>query len=170
MNTLQVLLLSFFFVSILGNPPHLAAQNEENLSAEALFVLLAQKDSLIFKLGYNECDTTVMRALLSDDFEFYHDQAGITNSNETFIAGIPNLCQMSYKATRQLTPNTLQVFPLYNQGKLYGAIQTGKHEFYGEEPNKPIYLTSTAIFSHLWIVEDGDWKLKRVLSYDHQTP
>ncbi len=135
-----------------------------------LFETLRQQDSLVFKLGYNQCDTALLRLIISDDFEFYHDQNGVLTSKEQFLQGLPNLCKMSYKATRVLQEGTLKVFPLYAQGKLYGAVQTGTHEFYGEEADKPIYLTSTAQFSHVWILEDETWKLKRILSYDHVVP
>lgn len=137
---------------------------------EALFNELQEKDSLIFKLGYNECDTTQFRTLLSDDFEFYHDQGGLTDSKEQFILNTPNLCKMSYKATRELVDGSLEVFPLFTNGQLYGAIQKGVHEFYGQEGDKPKYLTSSAKFTHVWLLEGEEWKLKRVLSYDHASP
>lgn len=75
---------------------------------------------------------------------------------------------MNYKATRELVPNSLSIHLLKNNGEIYGAIQNGKHHFYGEEENRPKFLTSTADFTHLWIIEDNDWKVKRVLSYNHQ--
>ena len=82
--------------------------------------------------------------------------------------GIKNgLCKMDYKATRELVAESLKVYPMKNQGKLYGAIQTGEHRFYAKYPDKEKVLTSTALFSHLWLLEDGEWKLSRVLSYDH---
>lgn len=135
-----------------------------------IFLELKAKDSLLFSLVFNTCDTAQLRDLISDDFEFYHDRGGITDSRERFLAGIPGMCQMNYKARRELAVESLQVFPLYDNGVLYGAVQTGMHRFYGKEEGKPEYLTSTALFTHLWIIEGGDWKLKRVLSYDHQTP
>lgn len=138
--------------------------------AQKLFRELEQKDSLIFRLGFNKCDTTQFRTLLSDDFEFYHDQSGLQESKEQFIQNAPNLCKMSYKPSRELVEGSLQVFPLFSNGTLYGAIQMGVHEFYGEQSGKPKYLTSTAKFTHLWIIEDGNWKLKRILSYDHKSP
>ncbi len=35
---------------------------------------------------------------------------------------------------------------------------------------KPEYLTSTAKFTLIWLLENGKWKLSRCLSYDHQKP
>ena len=136
----------------------------------AVFEILRQNDSLLFKLGYNKCDTATLRTLISDDFEFYHDQAGVLNSKDFFIKGIAGLCHMNYKATRELNKNSLEVHLLKNNGKLYGAIQRGEHAFYGEENDKPKYLTSTAKFTHVWILNEGTWMLKRVLSYDHASP
>lgn len=140
------------------------------MDAQLLFEQLKERDSLIFKLGFNNCDTAQLRKLLSDDFEFYHDQNGLMESKELFIQNIPNLCKMNYKPIRVLVDSSLQVFPLFSSGKIYGAIQTGVHEFYGEEKDKPRYLTSTARFTHVWIMEGEDWKLKRILSYDHIIP
>lgn len=137
---------------------------------DTLFTILEKKDSLIFTIGFNNCDTTQLRLHLSDDLEFYHDQNGLIESKEMLLQNIPNLCKMEYKATRHLIKESLQVFPLHAaNGNLYGAIQMGNHEFYGEEKDKPIYLTSTARFTHVWVIEDGEWKLKRILSYDHQS-
>jgi hypothetical protein len=143
---------------------------QDDFTLQKLFTELKQKDSLVFNLGFNECDTAQLRALISDDFEFYHDQSGLLDSKENFIRNIPNLCNMNYKPTRVLVDGSMEVFPLYSNGDLYGAIQKGVHEFYGEEPGKPKYLTSTAKFTHVWILENGEWKLKRVLSYDHKSP
>lgn len=148
--------------------PVLSQENANN-SAQ-LFEELKALDSLLFKVGYNNCDTTQLRELISDDFEFYHDQSGVLDSKEMFLQGIPNLCRMNYKATRVLIDSSLQVYPLYANGKLYGAVQTGTHEFYGEQEGKPKYLTSTAIFTHVWMLEANEWKVKRILSYDHVVP
>ena len=137
---------------------------------EQVFTQLQTQDSLLFGLGFNQCDTSLLRQLVSDDFEFYHDQSGVNTSKEAFLQGIAGLCQMNYKPTRELKTGSLEVHLLYNQGQLYGAIQNGHHLFYGEEADKPKYLTSTADFTHLWLLEEGSWKLKRVLSFNHQVP
>ncbi|MCR9099211.1 MAG: nuclear transport factor 2 family protein [bacterium] len=156
------------FCCFLFSAPLISQQDD--ITLQELFLELKQKDSLVFNLGFNECDTAQLRILISDDFEFFHDQSGLLDSKENFIRNIPNLCKMNYKPTRVLVDGSIEVFPLYSNGVLYGAIQKGEHEFYGEEPGKPKYLTSRAKFTHVWILENGEWKLKRVLSYDHQSP
>lgn len=135
-----------------------------------VFEELKNYDNLLFNLAFNECDTSQLRNIIHDDFEFYHDQAGVNESKDDFIKGIIGLCQMTYKPTRELSEKSLEVYLLKHQGRIYGALQKGKHSFYAIEKDKPRYLTSTALFTHLWVIDNGDWKLKRVLSYDHQAP
>jgi len=143
---------------------------ENEYDSQKLFDELKGMDSLVFNLGFNKCDTTQLRNLLDDDLEFYHDQNGLLESKEMLIQQIHNLCKISYKPIRVLVENSLKVFPLFSNGKMYGAIQTGEHEFYGEESDKPRYLTSTAKFTHVWVIDGQEWKLKRILSYDHVIP
>lgn len=135
---------------------------------EEIFETLRLKDSLLFKEAYNHCDTTILRTLLSDNLEFYHDQGGINKSKENFIVGISGLCHIDYKATRALEPESLEVFLMRDNGKIYGALQKGIHHFYGQKGDNPKYLTSSAKFTHLWLLENNEWKLSRVLSYDHK--
>jgi hypothetical protein len=61
----------------------------------------------------------------------------------------------------------LDVFTRKNEGKLYGAIQKAKHTFQ-EKQNKKMITIGIADFTHLWILENNIWKLKRVLSYNHK--
>lgn len=136
-----------------------------------LFRTLRQKDSLLFNASFNTCDIPELENLVSDDFEFYHDKGGLMGTKTEFIEATKNgLCKLSYKARRELVEESLEVFPLNKNGVLYGAIQTGRHNFYAKEKDKLEYLSSTAIFTHVWLLENGTWKLKRVLSYDHQDP
>lgn len=153
------------------SPPSAAGTSSiaDPLSLE-IFDQLKIQDSLLFEFGFNQCDTEQVKKLISDDFEFYHDQSGITESKKAFVESVPNLCNMEYKPIRKLDPTLLSVNVLKNNGEVYGAIQQGKHSFYAKETDKPIYLTSTAEFMHLWILENQEWKLKRVLSYNHQSP
>ena len=107
--------------------------------------------------------------MVSDSFEFYHDKAGITFSKQAFISSIKDgLCNLPYKPKRQLVDSSLQVYPLEKNDVLYGAVQTGEHVFYAVEKGKAEYITSTALFIHIWLLEEGAWKLSRGISYDHR--
>lgn len=155
-----LLFLCFFFI------PKLQAQVPE--SAE-LFKTLKTKDSLLFTIGFNTCDIRQFETLVSENFEFYHDKAGFTSSKQAFISGIKDgICKMDYKPRRELAEGSLAVYRLEKDGVVYGAIQTGTHRFYAIEKDKPEYLTSIAKFTHIWLIEEGLWKLSRAISYDHQ--
>jgi CubicO group peptidase (beta-lactamase class C family) len=135
-----------------------------------LFKTIFSKDSLLFNSGFNHCQIQPFELLISDSFEFYHDQAGITKSKADFIDGIKNgLCKLNYQPSRVLDQSHMEVYPLETNGKLYGAIQTGTHRFYAKEENSAAYLTSTAKFTHVWMIENNEWKLVKGLSYNHQS-
>ncbi len=126
-------------------------------------------DSLLFEVAFNHCNTAQLEKLTADNFEFYHDKGGVTLGKQNFVNSVKTgVCNNNYRAIRKLVPGTMQVFPLYKDGQLYGAIQMADHEFWAEETGKPLYMTSTAKFTHLWMLENGEWKFYRGLSYDHQ--
>ena len=138
-------------------------------SSSALYKTLRSNDSLLFQVGFNTCDISQFEKLLSDNFEFYHDKAGITNSKAAFIASVQNgLCKLDYKPRRELVAGSLEVYPLEKNGTLYGAIQLGEHKFYAIEKGKPMQQTDEAKFTHVWLLENGRWQLSRGLSYAHQ--
>ncbi|WP_339337429.1 MULTISPECIES: DUF3471 domain-containing protein [unclassified Croceitalea] len=116
-------------------------------------------DSLLFDVGFNECNLQQVAQLVGDDIEFYHDKDGITKSKTKFLASIKdNLCSSGKNMLKRvLDESSLEVFPLYKDGKLYGAIQNGVHNF----------AQTKASFSHVWLIKKGQWKLSRVLSYNH---
>ncbi len=144
------------------------AQAQVNTSS-TLYKTLKKQDSLLFDVGFNTCSIPAFETLVSDNFEFYHDQAGMMLSKAAFINSVKNnVCGLNYKASRVLEPGSMQVYPLQKNGVLYGAIQTGIHRFYALEPGKPLYFTSRAKFSNVWKLENGEWRLFRSLSYDHQ--
>ena len=135
-----------------------------------LFKTLKAKDSLLFDRAFNACESNYLQELISEDFEFYHDQSGITNSKETFLNGMKQgICNPNNptKSRRELV-GTLKVFPLFDNGKLYGAIQMGTHRFFEKTEDQPERAGSTAQFTHVWYLEEEEWKLIRVLSYNHQ--
>ena len=129
-------------------------------SQEELDAHILRQDSLLFTIGFNQCDISKFEALLSEDFEFYHDRMGPTLSKEDFINSVrKGLCGSGEsEMQRTLIPESVRVYAMVDKGELYGALQTGQHHF-GEGP---------AQFSHLWVLEeDGQWRIRRVLSFDH---
>ena len=64
-------------------------------------------------------------------------------------------------------PGSLEVYPLYNNGQLYGAIQHGVHTFEFLNHQGEYQKGDIAKFTHVWVLEDGTWKVRRELSYDH---
>ncbi|UZO80628.1 class A beta-lactamase-related serine hydrolase [Aquimarina sp. ERC-38] len=142
------------------------AQVEKN---SVLFIELKKADSLTFDEGFNKCNYSALKKVLHKDLEFFHDLGGSQNLEQFYKAFSKNICGDSkYKPIRKLLPETLEVYPLRNNKKLYGAIQKGEHNFYIKEQNKDIYITGYAKFITTWIIENGNWKAKRILSYDHK--
>ena len=160
------LLLSF--VVIISFHSILSSQMD---NTHPLYNEVLSLDSILFEVGFNQCRVDESSVTISDNFEFYHDQAGITNGKKDFVESLKNnICSLSYRPWRKLVEGSTEVFPLFNNGRRYGLIQRGIHEFYAIEEGKEKYLTSTARFTHLWILEDGEYKLRRVLSFDHHSP
>jgi len=58
---------------------------------------------------------------------------------------------------------SVKVFPVPD----YGAIISGEHLFYIVE-NSTERLDGLATFVHVWQYKNGEWKMSRVLSYDHR--
>lgn len=134
------------------------------------YKMIMDKDSLLFEQSFNRCETWVLEELISQDFEFYHDQGGITKGKLAFIKSIEqNICNFpGRKSRRELVPGSTQIYPMANNGELYGLLQQGVHKFYFSMNGGPEQKGSVAQFSHLWIKEGDDWKLQRSLSYDHK--
>lgn len=106
--------------------------------------------------------------LLSDDFEFYRDKGGATLSKQAFLKlSRERRCEQKIVLKRELVPGSLTVFPLRKGDQTYGAIQTGSHDFYVHDEAGNWNRVETASFTHLWLHEEDDWRLSRVLSYNH---
>lgn len=135
-----------------------------------LHQLILSKDSLLFQVGFNTCDMSQFESLLSENFEFFHDKDSISYKKE-FINTLRNgLCESpaTYQSRRELVSESTEIFPLYNNKVLYGAIQTGDHLFFEKIGDKTETFASSAKFTHVWLLENGSWKLSKSLSYDHQ--
>jgi len=153
----------FLLISVLAH-----AQIDENTE---LFKTLKVQDSTFFERGFNRCDLDFLGNHIADNLKFYHDQSGFQDRKTFFENTEKYICSNSdKKPIRKVDVNSLEVFPLYNDGNLYGAIQKGIHHFYLRESGKEDIWTSTAKFTHIWVLESKTWKLSEVLSYDHHDP
>lgn len=163
-STLILFILSLFINAVYG---------QESVDSE-LYQTLKEKDSILFNAAFNTCETAVLQSFFTEDFEFYHDKGGLTEGRGNFLSPVRQSCAQREEgalqpAKRILIPNSIEVFPLYKEGVLYGAIQHGKHRFEFLDGNKKYQDGDIAKFTHIWILENGDWKIRRELSYDHQS-
>lgn len=147
------------------------AANAQVAKTSDLFLALKKQDSVFFERCFNLCDIDYLKGSIHKDLVFFHDQGGIQDC-QVFLENVKNnICSNpNQKPIRKLEPESLEVYPLYDNGKLYGAIQTGIHDFYIREPNKRDVLTSRAKFTHVWLLDNGKWLLREVLSFDHGLP
>ncbi len=142
------------------------AQVSEN---STLFKKIMANDSQIFEQGFNQCKPGVFEKYTANDLVFFHDTGGTQNREKFLQAVKKNICSNSNgKPIRSLIPGSSQVFPLENNGVLYGAVQMGVHRFdtKGDDINKEGY--TLAKFTHVWLLRNGQWQLKSAISYDHQ--
>lgn len=133
-----------------------------------LYKTIISKDSLLFNVGFNTCDIRKFENLFSEKFVFFHDKSGFSDKNK-FLKDLRNgLCRnpSEYQARRELL--STDIYALYNGGILYGAIQEGVHQFFEKQTGKPEKFGSSAKFTHVWLLEDREWKLTKSLSFEHQ--
>lgn len=144
---------------------HVYSQNPE----QQVIKTLTENDSLFWQ-GYNTCNMDLMSRFLASDLEFYHDQGGITLGIEDLIKALQqNICKdPNHKVRRELVPGTFQVYLLKNGNTIYGAIISGEHYFYNSYGGQKETKDSIAKFTHLWLLKDGNWKMNRILSFDHK--
>lgn len=131
---------------------------------------LAAVDADFFALFFLGCDPTRLTTLVTPDLEFYHDQAGVVaTSGAAFVADYARNCEArkapdAWRSRRELAPETLRVDPVPG----YGAIEYGEHRFYERKGDGPERLAGFAVFTMLWKLDAGVWKLARVMSYGHR--
>jgi ketosteroid isomerase-like protein len=134
-----------------------------------LYDEILKADTEFFKAFFDACDVETVRRYIADDFEMFHDKGGlVSSSGAEFVKITQDKCKRQAEGTdflsaRKLVPESMKVYALNN----YGAIQVGTHRFYAVQKDKPDRLTETGLFTHVWKEENGQWKLARVLSYDH---
>ena len=130
---------------------------------------IRQADAEFFHALYDTCDVETVRRYIADDFEMIHDKGGVVSqSGADFVRITQEKCKrqadgIDFVSTRKLVPESLKIYPIQKNG----AIEIGTHTFYAVKSGQPDRLTETGQFTHYWKQENGQWKLSRVLSYDH---
>ncbi|MBF4486649.1 nuclear transport factor 2 family protein [Flavobacterium sp. CSZ] len=150
---INVIMLFIFFLSRQA----VAQTNSEVIKTDLLKSEIIKMDSLLFDVAFNQCDAAQFKKIIADDVEFYDDRFGLNVSKENEIKSLDAKCSRPEKLTRKLNSCTID--------KLgdFGAVQIGEHTFYVD--GKP---EGTGKFIHIWELKDKDWKLKRIVSYEHR--
>lgn len=140
------------------------AQVEKN---SELYKTILSKDSLLFDIGFNTCDIKQFENLLSDNLKFYHDKDGVSDKTKFLIDLKNGICnnQANRQVKRFLVKESTEIFPLYKNGILYGAVQDGEHMFSEKRESE----AGIAKFTNVWQLENGEWKLATSFSFDHQS-
>lgn len=158
-------LMKLVVMATLGGLSSAHAQTYDELYSEALAL-----DEVLFEQSFNGCDTSGLTNIIAEDLEFYHDVGGLMRGKQAYIDSIANgICQLEYKASRNLNEESFKVFPLRDNGELYGMIVEGEHSFYAQYAGSfERQHTSDANFFILWFREASGWKMKRVYSFNHE--
>ncbi len=131
---------------------------------------VAAADGDLFALFFLGCDPPRLTTMVTPDLEFYHDKSGVVaTSGAAFVADYTKNCEArkapdAWRSRRELAVEMLKVDPVPG----YGAIESGEHRFYERKGDGPERLAGFAVFTMLWKLEAGSWKLARVLSYGHR--
>jgi hypothetical protein len=137
------------------------AQSKEPDPAQ-LKETIAKLDAAVFD-AYNKCDLEKFGSYFTEELEFYHDNGGLTNrTRQSLVEALKN--NICGKVRRELVKESLEVYPLHG----YGAVETGVHRFL-HPGREAVDGVGEAKFIHLWQFKNGDWKITRVISYDHHS-
>ena len=134
-------------------------ENSLQLSQQELFHKVAHLDSVIFA-AYNSENLELMKTFFTEDLEWYQDNGGLILYDQVF-ANFQSIFNREYTLKRTLIKESLEVHPI--QG--FGAIQMGSHQFEHTENGK--LEVGTFRFLMIWKNENGNWKISRVVSFDH---
>lgn len=134
---------------------------------DTLYQIILNQDSLLFSVGFNHCDIQQYNESLSENLRFYNDKDGISDKKKFLIDLKNGLCKNPEKrqVNRVLVPESSQIFSLYKNNVLYGAVHNGEHKFHENSETQ----AGIAKFSNVWILENNEWKLQTSTSFDHQS-
>ena len=125
----------------------------------ALFNKVAYLDSVLFD-AFNTQRMDVFKPTFTEDLEWFQDNDGLI-SYETVFKNFEGSFKKEFKLSRRLVAGSLEVYPLKN----YGAMEIGVHQFRHIENGKE--EVGTFKFLMIWKQEKDNWKISRVVSYNH---
>jgi ketosteroid isomerase-like protein len=127
--------------------------------SQQLYNEIEHMDGVLFD-AFNTQNLNKMKTLFTDDLEFYQDNEGLALYRQT-MKDFKSMFEQNNKLRRELVKGSLEVYPIKN----YGAIEIGLHKFCHIENGKD--ECGTFKFVHVWQNKGGEWKISRVISYNH---
>ncbi|MEP7255889.1 MAG: nuclear transport factor 2 family protein [Ferruginibacter sp.] len=150
---LTLVIALIFFNCATAQEKKLASTSQE------LYHEIATMDSIIFS-AFNTQNMVTFQSMFTKDLEWFQDNGGLI-PYKTVFENFGNTFKKPFKLTRELVPGSLEVHPI----KDYGAIEIGIHRFRHIENGKE--EVGTFKFLMIWQKKNGNWKISRVISYDH---
>ena len=149
----------FIILFLLIFSAYTRGQGQGLKTGDTLYAQIAHMDSVMFN-AFNNRDLKTFAGLFAEDLEFYHDKGGLTGYRHT-IDFMQSVAKNDNGLKRELLPGTLEIYPI----KDYGAIETGSHRFCHQENGRQD--CGSFKFVHIWKKTGNEWKVTRIISYDH---
>lgn len=138
------------------------AAGQPATGAEGLDATIARLDAEVFD-AFNRCADPAQLERHAGYFdpavEFYHDTGGVTWTREAMLANTRQYACGRF--TRERVPGTLTAYPVHG----FGAIAQGQHRFCQVATGQ---CEGLADFTMVWQLQEGRWRITRVLSYGHR--
>ena len=154
-------LLLFLLTFTICTSAFAQSQNEIKVATTEieLFNKVANLDSSLFA-AYNSKNLDLMKTYFTNNLEWYQDNGGLIDFEKVF-SNFQSIFNRDYYLKKNRFKESLEFLPIEG----YGAIEIGKHQFKHIENGK--LEIGTFKFLMIWKNDNGNWKISRVISYDH---
>ena len=152
----QIILIVIF---LFAAPFAALGQKSTQQTHTELYNEIAHMDSVLFD-AFNSQNLDKLKTVFTEDLEFYQDNEGLVLYSQT-IKNFKSTFDQNKNLRRELVKDSLEVYPIKN----YGAVEIGLHRFCHVENGKQ--ECGTFKFLHIWQKKGNEWKISRVVSYDH---
>jgi ketosteroid isomerase-like protein len=165
MKQIFIMILALVAVALLalnqvtGEKVVLVSNSEAPSASQQLYNEIERMDGVLFD-AFNTQNLNKLKTLFTDDLEFYQDNEGLALYQQT-MKDFKSMFEQNNKLRRELVKGSLEVYPIKN----FGAIEIGLHKFCHLEDGKD--ECGTFKFVHVWQNKNGEWKISRVISYNH---